>query len=88
MLASHGIDLGGADTGVLGLLRALKRGRARRFRVEIFLVIIPADGGALLPHTDREPKAVNISVSMNRTGEWDAGSTALRKTVNFNILWS
>ena len=80
MLADHGIDLGDPDSGVFGFLRALKRGGLSRFRVELFLVILPADGGSLFPHTDMEPKAVNICVSMNRPGEWDAalgGSTDL-----------
>jgi hypothetical protein len=90
MLADHGIDFGdpGWETGtsrrLLRFARALRRGAVRgglaRFRVELVLVILPADGGYLLPHTDAEPKAANIAVSMAGPGEWDSalgGSTDL-----------
>lgn len=88
MLAAHSIDLGTAGSRaslpqrLWRLAAAVKhrnlRNASSALRLEMTFVIMPADGGFLLPHTDDPSKAVNLATSMMRPGEWDpafGGST-------------
>ena len=81
MLRHHHIDLGlekHRESGPVRLARALGylvRGRLRclrpPLRTRFEFSALPADGGAVLPHTDTPRKIITLIVSMVREGEWD-----------------
>ncbi len=80
MLKRHHIDLGldrHREPGPVRLGRALGylvRGRLPclrpRLRTRFEFSALPADGGAVLPHTDTPRKIITLIVSMVREGEW------------------
>lgn len=81
MLRDKGIDLGLEKAGFAGKgiwpwrLGEMARGRWPRgdlsFRTRFEFSMLPADGGAVTPHTDTPRKIITLVVSMAKEGEWD-----------------
>jgi len=89
MLASHGIDTPPRWHPSL-LARFLRRAKPS-VSTQLLLAIMPADGGFLLPHTDRRPKYANFAIAMTRPDEWDdslGGSTDLVRPTDPRALFS
>lgn len=82
MLLTHAVDLGvpRRDPPLTDRLscfaRGVRRGRLTDWRtrplVTVAFAMLPAQGGALLPHTDDPKKLVNFALPMVAPDTWDA----------------
>jgi len=95
MLKAHWIDLGlgeyrrGTEERWRMLWRETRAGRFPRIspglRTRFEFSMLPADGGAVLPHTDTPRKMITLIVSIVGEGEWDqayGGGTDVNRPKN------